>query len=389
MDNPDSALFPLVEVQAVANARNEWVAMLLRVGSNGAELTTALQSLLGVPGLLAAVAPLDCVLLLPTVAILTPAVLERLPRDRVVFAISAAALAAEGEAILALQARGYRCLLDGMAAAEVPVAATLGALALDCSAAAPQPDMLPAMSGPHLAYGVNGAERFTECQNSGFSLFSGAYPLHPAPSGAVHDGTSRRRLLALLGLLARDADSRELETQLKQDPALSYHLLKLVNSAAFALSTPITSFGQAIGLLGRRQLQRWLQLLLYTRQQADGLPNLLLPIAALRGAQMEALCKLDGGERDEQDLAFMLGVFSLLDVLLAMPMAEIVGALNLPPLVAAALLQREGRAGQLLRLVETASPALHDLKRAGISAEDWWQSQLHAYHWAIQVARNV
>jgi EAL and modified HD-GYP domain-containing signal transduction protein len=144
-------------------------------------------------------------------------------------------------------------------------------------------------------------------------------------TATLGDGTSRKRLLALLGLLARDADSRELEVLLKQDPALAYHLLKLVNSAAFALSSPIHSFGQAINVLGRRQLQRWLQLLLYARQQDDGLANPLLPLAAVR-AHDGRLAKALGWDRDQQDMAFVAGVFSLLDVLLAMPMTEIVAA---------------------------------------------------------------
>jgi EAL and modified HD-GYP domain-containing signal transduction protein len=321
---------------------------------------------------------------------LTPQLLALLPRSRVVLAVRAAALAADGAAqqLLALQEAGYRVLLDGPAPAAVPVPAALRAVSRDCALAAPAPGVLPALFGPHLARGVDTAQRVSECENAGFDWFCGAYQLAPQPASAQQDGSSRRRMLALLGLLARDADSCELEQLLKQDAALSFHLLKLVNSAAFAVSATITSFNQAISLLGRRQLQRWLQLLLYARQQDDGLPSLLLPLAALRGAQLEALCRRDGGDRDAQDLAFMTGVFSLLDRLFAMPMNDVVGALNLPPHVAAALLRREGALGMRLRLVE-APPTAHALRDARIDTDSWWQSQLHAYHWAIQVARNV
>jgi EAL and modified HD-GYP domain-containing signal transduction protein len=193
----------------------------------------------------------------------------------------------------------------------------------------------------------------------------------------------------MLALLARDAESREIEFQLKQDPGLSYHLLKLVNSAAFSSGTHIASIGQAISRIGRRQLQRWLQLLLYARQHQDGPPNLLLPIAARRAAVLEALCKRDGGDRDEQDLAFMTGVFSLLDRLFRMPMAALLRGVNLPDDVEAALLRREGRLGQRLQLCEMAGPGNALLADAGVDSQAWWQSQLHAYHWAIQVARNV
>jgi EAL and modified HD-GYP domain-containing signal transduction protein len=162
-----------------------------------------------------------------------------------------------------------------------------------------------------------------------------------------------------------------------------------VNSAAFSSGTHISSFGQAISRIGRRQLQRWLQLLLYARAHPDGPPNLLLPIAARRGAMLEALCKLDGCGRDEQDLAFMTGVFSLLDRLFRMPMAELLRDLKLPPEVEAALLAREGQLGQRLRLCETPGLSHAVLMGAGVDSLAWWQSQLNAYHWAIQVARNV
>jgi EAL and modified HD-GYP domain-containing signal transduction protein len=262
-------------------------------------------------------------------------------------------------------------------------------VATNFSAQEPKSQVLPLVFGPHLAHGVNTGQRLAQCARVGYEWFCGDYPLHPIQSTNPDDGSSRKRLMTLLGQLARDAETREIEALLKQDPALSYHLLKLANSAAFAHSTPITSFGQAISVLGRRQLQRWLQLLLYARQQADGLPNPLLPIAAMRAAQMEALAKLQGAERDEQDLAFMTGVFSLLDLLFGMTMEEIVGTLNLPAIAADALLTRTGRFGDLLRMIEDQPADGAMLAGAGLSPHAWWGSQLQAYHWAIQVSRNL
>jgi hypothetical protein len=386
--DPDS--FPLVAIDPVANGQNEWVALCLRV-TGGAEAAQQLQAVFGTPDLLAAIAPLDGLLLIDHPAALTPPVLALMPASRIGFVVSAAALAADGVArrLTELHELAYRLWLDGAPPPGVKVPTALRTIAHDCAHNPVPAGRLAALFGPHLAHGVDSAARFTQSALAGFDWFSGDYPMDHSFSGDdAGDGTSQRRILTLLGLLSRDADSRELEQQLKQDPALSWHWLKLVNSAAFAVSTQITSFNQAISLLGRRQLQRWLQLLLYARQQPDGLPNLLLPLAARRAAQLEALCKRAGGERDDCDLAFMTGVFSLLDRLLHMPMTEIVGELCLPPHVSGALLERSGDFGKWLRLTET-HPSHGALDAAGLSAADWWSSQLNAYHWAIQVGRNV
>jgi len=378
---------PLVRLCPVANGRNEWVA--LRIDLTGDTLPELVPALFGTPDLLAAVAPLDCVLLLTDPAQLTPNALTLLPPNRVVLAFAAAALALEGtpRILAALHERGYRLMIDGPLAPGVARPPQVRAVSLDCRDDAPPAASLLAPFGPHLAHGVDSAARLLACARAGFTWFSGDYPLAPG-ADAGQDSTSRRRILSLLALLATDADSRELELLLKQDPALSYHLLKLVNSAAFAVNTPITSYAQAIAVLGRRQLQRWLQLLLYARSGADGLPNLLLPLAALRAGQLEMLCKREGGERDAQDLAFMTGAFSLLDRLLGMPMAEILADLQLPAHVNAALLARSGVLGQRLMLAEDG-PDQALLARAGVEPATWWDSQLHALHWAIQVGRNV
>ncbi|WP_426211604.1 EAL and HDOD domain-containing protein [Massilia sp. TWP1-3-3] len=391
MASNDSLLFPLVNMDAVANMQNAWVALCLRVQAADGDTGAALHSLFGEPDLLAAIAPLNCILMLASPAVLDAALLARMPVARVSFAFEAGALQDDDgrKRVAALHESGYRILVDGALAPGVSAPVGVTAVACDFTDSEPQSRVLPLVFGPHLAHGVDSAARHAQCARVGYEWFSGAYALHPAPNPAPHDGSSRKRLMTLLGLLARDAETRELEALLKQDPALSYHLLKLANSAAFAHSTAITSFGQAISVLGRRQLQRWLQLLLYARQQADGLPNPLLPIAALRAAHLEALCKLNGGGRDEQDLAFMTGVFSLLDLLLGMPMAEIVGELNLPPNAANALLARSGPLGELLAMTEARQVSAAMLEHAALTPRQWLGSQLHAYHWAIQVSRNL
>ncbi len=384
----DLTTLPLVRLHPVANGHNEWVA--LRMDLTAASVPELVPALFGTPDLLAAIAPLDCVLLLADPGPLTPNLLSLLPPNRVVLAFAAAALAQEGAAqrLAALAGAGYRLMLDGPLPPGVPRPAAMRAVSLDARGIVPPAGSLLALFGPHLAHHVDTTQRLLACTRAGFTWFSGDYPLATGADERGRDGTSRRRILSLLALLATDADSRDLELLLKQDPALSYHLLKLVNSAAFIVNTAITSYAQAIAVLGRRQLQRWLQLLLYARSDADGLPNLLLPLAALRAGQLEMLCKRDGGDRDEQDLAFMTGAFSLLDRLLGMPMAEILVDLRLPDHVGAALLAREGVLGRRLALAEHG-PDTAALALAGVDAAAWWDSQLQAHHWAIQVARNV
>jgi EAL and modified HD-GYP domain-containing signal transduction protein len=384
-----STAFPLVDLRPVANAQNEWVALLVQDAGRGVD-EAFLLAVFGAQALLTAVAPLDCIVMLDDPAVLTPAMLDLLPQNRIVLAVRGAALAGQHAArrLAELQIRGYRVMLDGVPPAGIAAPVALRTVARDCTHDAPPPASLQALFAPHLAYDIPTRERYVDCEKAGFSWFSGDY-VYELGLDEGDDGTSRKRMLTMLALLARDADSVELEAQLKLDPVLSYHLLKLVNSAAFSSGTHITSFGQAISRLGRRQLQRWLQLLLYARQNAEDLPNPLLALAALRGAALEALCKADGGDRDEQDLAFMTGVFSLLDRLFHMPIADVVRELPLPDHVEAALTQHAGRLGQRLRLAAGRAPTQEALDGAGVDADGWWDAQLRAYHWAIQVARNV
>lgn len=212
-------------------------------------------------------------------------------------------------------------------------------------------------------------------------------PTHPFCSGPT-----QTLLLKILAQIARDAETRDIEATLKQDPQLSVQLLRLVNSVAFSPDTQIHSFAHAITLLGRRQLQRWLQLLLFASHASETQSNPLLARAALRATLMEGLCKAAGGGPAAQDEAFMVGMFSLLEALLSQPLAAIIGPLKLAVDVSNALLQHAGVLGDMLTLVETAEQepdaVAAALERIGINSETWCKAQIDALSWAIQVSRG-
>lgn len=394
----DSMIFPIVGIEAVANMQNAWVALCLRVRPADGNLNAALQTIFGNPGTLAAIAPLHAVLMLDTPEILSEELLKLMPAPRVAFAVQASALTSDANRkhLHALHTRGYRILIDGPLPEGAKMPNELHTVARDFTVDAPLREVLPLMYGPHLAHGVDTAARRSQCARVGYEWFSGDYPIHPEPSAEPNDGSSRKRLMTLLGLLARDAETRELEALLKQDPALSYHLLKLANSAAFAHSAPITSFGQAISVLGRRQLQRWLQIMLYAEPAKRG-SNMtpLLMLATTRGRMLELLAqKLRPSQRNIADVAFTVGIMSLMDVLFGLDMEEIVAQIPVIDEVADALRTRTGFFGELLHLAECiermeemedqVEPALRGL---ALSTDELVQLEMAAFEWSDTVVR--
>ncbi|MBY0573098.1 MAG: HDOD domain-containing protein, partial [Undibacterium sp.] len=246
-----------------------------------------------------------------------------------------------------------------------------------------------------LAKNLSSIEGWQQAQLAGFNLFSGDFAFDASPSTRSEDATARTRLLKLLSLVSIDAESKELEVLFKQDPTLSYMLFKLVSSAAFAQTVTVSSFAQAINLLGRRQLQRWLQLLLYAKPSGQGVAlNPLMLRAAFRASFMENMWRHNGANRDQQDAAFMVGIFSLLDLLFATPIADILKPLSLPEEVHSALTQRTGPFGKYLQLTELAdryyNVALEDLlKQCQLSIEDYYENLTQAYVWVNQVCQDL
>lgn len=224
------------------------------------------------------------------------------------------------------------------------------------------------------------------------TLSTGEYLLTHAP-GSKRAAMSRINLLEILALIAEDADTSKLDAIFRQESKLSYSLLRLVNSAAIAPRNPITSFSRAIDLLGRRQLQRWLQLLVYADPNNGQHPNPLLQKAAARGRQLELLAAhLFAPQANEslEDAAFMVGTFSLLDALLNIPMREILQQLPLTDIVHKALAEHTGSLGELLSAIICAETgdlpwAASKISQLGINADTYRDAQLTSYSWAAKI----
>lgn len=192
------------------------------------------------------------------------------------------------------------------------------------------------------------------CQLLGFHLFQGYYFAKPVIVEGRTLEASTQGLLRLIKLVADEADPAVLDAALRTEPALVINLLRLTNSVGVGARTRITSVRHAITVLGRRQLQRWLQLLMFSHGPAVDLAhNPLLQLAALRGRFMELLVeKLLPAEKELRDPAFLTGLMSVVPAALGMSMTDVLAQIAVSSEVRLALARREGPLGQLFALTE-------------------------------------
>lgn len=248
-----------------------------------------------------------------------------------------------------------------------------------------------------LAEGVETIEQFKTCFDLGFDFFRGYYFIKPQILEGKKLAPSQSAIIELMALLASDADTSVIEHSIKGDVSLGLNLLRLVNTPAISTHR-IDSLRQALMVLGRNQLQRWLQIMLYAEPGVDGASVMpLLAQASTRGRLIELLAqKLRPGNRSIADTGFTVGIMSLMDTLFSMRMEDILQQIPVVDEVSDALLYRQGYFGELLSLAEYTeweqkNDALLILvtKRLKLSCNDLYMLQLAAFEWSDQVTRSV
>ncbi|MGE6108980.1 EAL and HDOD domain-containing protein [Aeromonas sobria] len=236
----------------------------------------------------------------------------------------------------------------------------------------------------YLAEKVESKQEFEQTQALGISLFQGFFFSRPE---MVKRATMQPAQMVVIQLLNEvnqsDPNLVRIEQLLGQDVSLSLKLLRYVNNLK-GRSKPISSFRQAAIYLGHTQLRRFVTLVA-TSGAGQGKSAELYQMSLIRARFCELLTLAHASTAQSQQ-AFIVGLFSLLDVLMEQPMATLLGSVPITDEIRRALLAREGKLGFYLTFCEDYEAAnwprvaMHTA-RLGLNEEKVSQLYLSATAW--------
>ena len=331
-------------------------------------------------------------------------VLELLPRQRIVLELLETTKIDDNviERCRDLKARGFRLALDDFEynSAYDPLIEIVDIIKFDIALSTSREidkvlQRIKKRAGIQLlAEKVENVDQFEAYRERGFHLFQGYFFARPTILSGKKVTSNQTALLRLLSQVMGNDEISQIETTLKESPDLILGLLRLVNSAGMGLRIKIGSVQQALVLLGRQQLQRWVQLLLYA-QGGSGSSNPLLQLAATRARTMELLNQSHRiqSHNAKADYAFIVGILSLADVVLGLKIDGVIGQINLIDEVKEAILKHEGFFGHMLTLVQKVEAgefrdAAQLLTELEITPAELSHAQLEAMRWAASLSER-
>ncbi|MGB8064589.1 MAG: HDOD domain-containing protein [Candidatus Sulfotelmatobacter sp.] len=170
----------------------------------------------------------------------------------------------------------------------------------------------------------------------GFTLFQGYFFRRPERMRARHIPANQASYLRLLQVIsAPEVDLAAVENLIKHDASLCYRLLRYLNSPLLGVSSPVRSIRHGMNLLGERELVRWIRMATTLAMGQDKCSDLVLS-SLVRAHFCELIApRLEHGTAD----LFLMGMLSLMDAILEIPMGVVVEGLALDARVKEQLLQ--------------------------------------------------
>ncbi len=295
--------------------------------------------------------------------------------------------------IEALTVRGYALSLYDLPGAEFDASLLerFGTVEIDFTEASPHDAALAAPRiqagrATALAAGLGDYNDFEKAKMFGFQLFAGPFyaSRHKAAVRKVPVG-EMGTLVSLAAMQSGSATIEELEEVIDRDVGLSVKLLRYINSAYIGMRGSITSIRQAVMMLGSRGVSRWALLVALT-----GGPSAPRELSVV-GLTRARMCELLGSDRNDvaRDELFTVGLLSVADALLEVPLQTIVDELPLADEVGAALLRRDGPAGAILDAVVSYEQGDFDAASLQSHAPTIATSYRDALSWAVQTVSSV
>ena len=238
-----------------------------------------------------------------------------------------------------------------------------------------------------LAEKIETLDEFEFCQDLGFEFFQGYFLSKPRIVKGESLPTNKLSLLNLLAILQNpDSDTEELEEAISFDVAISYKILKLINSAFFNTQSKIESIRQAIVMLGRNQLRSWASMLALSN--LEDRPSEMMHLAMTRAKMCELLA--EKANQASQESYFTVGLFSALDILMERELVEVIKPLPLSEDVVDALLHKKGILGEALKCV--LAYEVSDFENAqfqNLSPNDLFVANVEAVSWSNMVVDTL
>ena len=339
---------------------------------------------------------------------LTCEAIDRLPRANTVLvfdlAIQSGDWTTQGTDLAAVKRKGYTV---GIRVADIrdldcPLLAMIDFVLVDTTAfdgielrnlarklKSPRPDGSPP---PRVVAGdIQGDDDYQHCYKCGFDLFQGPFLAGNTQLRPTRTTINRAAALSVLNMLRTDQSYAAIAEQLKNEPTLSYKLLRYLGSAAVGMQKPTNSLTEALVVLGRDKFYRWTSLLLFDFDNPGYQEHLLAERALTRGKALELLAG-KGRIPALPEQLFLIGLFSLLDRAFDQPLTELVDKAALPEAVREALLGQPGPLTDALALVKldaVADAPPEDLARAldacGINDDTYAHISMAALVWADQM----
>ena len=269
------------------------------------------------------------------------------------------------EACCELKNAGYRIALDGFTADDPRQAIVHLADYLKVDLKNGAWELIPELVGPDhwkhavlMAKNVESREDFDVARRNGFQLFQGFFFRKPESLRTRTAPSNRIIYLRLLqAVMQAELDWDRVEELIKSDPTLYYRLLRFLNSPLFGIRGEVRTVRQAFTLMGDDELRRWCRLA-GMFEMSKGRPGELLLSALVRAKFAELL-----GARIEHDGAdlFLLGVLSMMDAILEIPMSAVIEGLPLDERTRQLLLEHDGELAAIYKLVSAVEAGAWNL----------------------------